>query len=88
MPKESVKNSKDRLVKIFEAPTVSEALVVRGLLNSAGIYAPDFESAEPFRLNESPEGWHEAEVWVPESQADEARQILAEYSNKGPSLDE
>ncbi len=75
-------NSQNRLVKVFEAPTVSEALVVRGLLKSAGIHAPDFETAEPFPMHEPPEGWHDAEVWVPESQAEDARRILAAYSRE------
>jgi hypothetical protein len=52
------------------------------LLQSAGISAPDFEAAEPFPMHEPPEGWHDAEVWVPESQAEDARHILAEYSKK------
>jgi hypothetical protein len=74
--------SNDVLVKVFEAATVSEAMVVRGLLQSGGILAPDFEAAEPFPMHEPPEGWHDAEVWVPQSQADDARRILAEYSGK------
>ena len=80
-------NSENYLVKVFEAPTASEAMVVRGLLQSAGISAPDFQSAEPFPMNEPPEGWHDAEVWVPESQAEDARRILSEYS-KSPARDE
>lgn len=78
-------SSKDYLVRIFEAATVSEAMVVRGLLQSAGISAPDFEAAEPFPMHEPPEGWHDAEVWVPESQAEDARRILAGYSTKPAS---
>jgi len=68
----------DKLVKVFEAPTITEATVVRGLLQSAGIFAPDFESAEPFALHDPPQGWHDAEIWVPESQAEEARRVIAE----------
>jgi len=75
-------NPKDYLVKIFEAGTMAEAMVVRGLLQSAGISAPNFEAAEPFPMHEPPEGWHDAEVWVPASQADDARRILAEYPGK------
>ena len=69
---------KDKLVKVFEAPTITEATVVRSLLQSAGIFAPDFESAEPFVLHDPPQGWHDAEVWVPESQAEEARVLIAQ----------
>jgi hypothetical protein len=71
-------NGKERLVKVFEAPTITEATVVRSLLRSAGIFAPDFEAAEPFALHDPPEGWHDAEIWVPESQAMEARRVIAE----------
>lgn len=70
--------SKDRLIKVYEAPTIAETMVLRGILNSAGIYAPDFDTVDPFPLHDPPEGWHSAEVWVPESQAEEARRIIAE----------
>ncbi len=73
-------DSQNYLVKVFEAATASEAMVVRGLLQSAGISSPDFQSAEPFPMNEPPEGWHDAEVWVPKSQAEDARAILSGYS--------
>jgi hypothetical protein len=68
----------ERLVKVFEAPTITEAVVVRSLLKSAGIFSPDFESAEPFALHDLPEGWHDAEIWVPESQAADARKVIEE----------
>jgi Putative prokaryotic signal transducing protein len=79
------KNEHDNLVKVFEATTVSEALVVRGLLKSAGIYAPDFDSTEPFALNDPPEGSRDSEVWVPESQAEDARRIIADATRSSAS---
>jgi hypothetical protein len=69
-------------VKVYEAPTVAEAIVVRGLLKSVGIYAPDFDTVDPFPLHDPPEGWHSSEIWVPESQAEEARRIIAESRMK------
>lgn len=78
------KKEDDKLVKVFEATTVSEALVVRGLLQSAGIYAPGFDSTEPFALNDPPEGSRDSEVWVPESQAEDARRIIGS-ATKGPA---
>jgi len=54
-------------------------MVIRGLLESAGIHSPDFDSADPFPLNEVPEGAHGSEVYVLESQAKEAKRIIAEY---------
>ena len=70
------REKKEKLVQVFQAPTITEATVVRSLLRSAGIFAPDFESAEPFALHDPPQGWHDAEVWVPESQAEEARLLI------------
>lgn len=76
------RHSNDRLVKIYEAPTVAETIVLRGLLKSAGIYAPDFDTVDPFPLRDPPEGWHSSEIWVPESQAEEARRIIGESRMK------
>lgn len=76
---------KEKLVKVFEAPTITEATVVRSLLRSAGIFSPDFESAEPFALHDPPEGWHDAEVWVAESQAEDARTVIADAQKGGAS---
>lgn len=77
--------SKERLVKVYDAPTNSEAMVVRGLLQSAGFHAPDFDALDPFPMHDPPEGWHSSEVWVPESQANEARQILMKSGNNNPA---
>lgn len=71
------RSPKDQLVKIYEAPTIAETMVLRGLLKSAGIYAPDFDTVDPFPLHDPPEGWHSSEIWVPASQAEEARRIIA-----------
>ena len=76
------RHANDRLVKVYEAPTVAETMVLRGLLKSAGIYAPDFDTVDPFPLHDPPEGWHSSEIWVPESQAEEARRIIAESRMK------
>ena len=76
------RHAKDRLVKVYEAPTVAETMVLRGLLKSAGIYAPDFDMVDPFPLHDPPEGWHSSEIWVPESQAEKAHRIIAESRMK------
>jgi hypothetical protein len=70
-------------VVVFEATTTSEALVVRGLLHSAGIDSPDFDAADPFPMKEPPEGVHGTEVWVRESQASDAARII-EKAQKNP----
>ena len=81
---EEKKDPKDRLVKVFEAPTIAEAIVIRGVLKSVGIYAPDLDNAEPFPMHEPPEGgWHSSEIWVPESQVEDARRAIAEARQSG-----
>lgn len=62
-----------------------EAVVVRGLLESAGIHSPNPASTDPFPMGEAVAGFRDTDVVVLESQADEARRIIAEYleSNEG-----
>jgi hypothetical protein len=71
--------SGERVVVAHTAGTASEAMVIRGLLESAGIHSPGFDSSEPFPLNESPEGTHGSEVYVLESRAKEAKKLIEEY---------
>jgi hypothetical protein len=73
------RHANDRMVVAYTAGTAAEAMVVRGLLESAGIHSPDFDSADPFPLNEPPEGAHGAEVYVMQSQEAEARRVIAEH---------
>jgi len=54
-------------------------MVIRGLLESAGIASPASTSTDPFPLREPPKGTHGVEIQVLESQADEARRIIADY---------
>jgi hypothetical protein len=70
----------EKLVVAHTADTASEAMVIRGLLESAGIHSPEFGSADPFPLNEAPEGTHGPEILVRESQAAEAKKLIAEYA--------
>ena len=81
------KDSHEPFVVVFEATTTAEALVVRGLLQSAGIDSPDFDAADPFPMKEPPEGVHGAEVWVRESQAEDAARII-EKAQKNTSSTE
>jgi len=75
----------DKLVVAYNADTASEAMVIRGLLESAGIHSPEFGTADPFPLNESPEGTHGPEIFVRESQAAEAKKLIAEYAKGNAS---
>lgn len=70
----------EKLVIAHTAESVSEAMVIRGLLESAGIHSLGSAAADPFPLNESPEGSQDTEIFVRESQAAEAKKIIAEYA--------
>ena len=71
--------SNERVVVAHMAENATEALVIRGLLESKGIQSPGSVSTDPFPIPENPEGPHNVEIFVLESQADEARKIIAEY---------
>lgn len=73
----------ERVVVVHTASTAAEAMVIRGLLESAGIDSPGSVSSDPFPLNESPD-MHGVEVYARESQADEARRIISESSQGDP----
>lgn len=73
------KNQPERTVQVHTAGSWTEAVVIRGLLESAGIASPGSVSTDPFPLREPPEGTHGTEIVVLESHADEARRIIADY---------
>ena len=77
--------SQERVVVAYTAGTAAEAMVVRGLLESAGISSPGSSSIVPFPLRESPEGTHGVEVYVLEPRADEARKLIEEYQKGNQS---
>jgi Putative prokaryotic signal transducing protein len=71
--------AKQRVVNAYTAGSASEAMVIRGLLESAGIQSPNPVTTDPFPLNEPPEGTHGVEIYVLESRRDEARRIIEDY---------
>lgn len=71
--------SHERIVVAHTAESATEAMVIRSLLESAGIDTPDAISTDPFPIPENPEEPHNLEIRVLESQADEARKVIAEY---------
>jgi len=83
-------HSKEKVVVAHVAGSAEEAMVIRGLLASAGIDSPGSSSADPFPVNEPLDGSHGVDVLVLESQADEARRLIAEYvkDNASSSGDE
>ena len=76
----------EKVIVVHHAGTSTEALVLRGLLESAGIASPASTSTDPFPLREPPKGTHGVEIQVLESQADDARLIIADYLASGPLL--
>jgi len=71
--------TRESVIVVHQAGTWTEAVVIRGLLESAGIASPAPTSTDPFPLREPPKGTHGVEILVLASQAEEARSILAEY---------
>lgn len=71
--------SKERAVLVHTAESIPEAMVIRGLLESAGIRSPGSVSSTPFPVSESPTGGRGVEIYTLESQAEEARTLIEEY---------
>ncbi len=77
-------HSNEAVVVAYTAESATEAMVIRSLLQSAGIVTPGFVSADPFPIPENPEDPH-TEILVLESRVDEARKIIAEYQTGNSS---
>jgi hypothetical protein len=84
--------TREKVVIAHTAGTWTEAVVIRGLLESAGITSPASTTTDPFPMREPPEGARGVEIVVLESQAEEARRIIADYlddseivTDEGPS---
>jgi hypothetical protein len=71
--------SNERVVVAHTAESATEAMVIRSLLESAGVATPGSVSTDPFPIPEDPENPHNLEILVLESEADEARKVIAEY---------
>ncbi|MGH9740283.1 MAG: hypothetical protein ACRD4X_17105 [Candidatus Acidiferrales bacterium] len=71
--------SRERAVLVHAADSIAGAMVIRGLLESAGIRSPGSASSNPFPVSESPGGGRGVEIYALESQAEEARNLIDEY---------
>lgn len=82
-------HNKEKIVVIHAAGSATEAMVIRGLLQSAGIESPGSGTSDPFPMAESGDAFRDSDVIVLESQADEARKVIAEYlrSNEGIEIE-
>lgn len=73
------KPQNERAVAVYTAGSESEALVIRGLLESSGIRVPPAVSPDPFPVtdaNMSRGTNHGVEVYVYEPDANEAQRII------------
>lgn len=84
----SNQRSREPVVIAHTAGTAAEAMVIRGLLESAGIHSPAPGSVDPFPLREAPKGTHGNEICVLESQVEEARRIIEEYQRSNASAND
>lgn len=66
-------------VVVYRAESWTEAIVIRGLLESAGIESPPLTRTDPYPFSNPPADFPGAEVLVRESDVDEARRIIDEY---------
>jgi hypothetical protein len=75
----------EKLVKVFDSEQESEALVVKGLLDSAGI-ENDLQSAS--LLQDAFPGLGGMIILVREDDAEKARSLIEEYRQSGPAANE
>jgi hypothetical protein len=75
-----------RTVMVHQAGSSTEAVVIRGLLQSRGISSPGSAGQDPFPMREPPEGFRDTDILVLESQAEEARRVIAEYLTSSDSI--
>ena len=69
----------EETVAVHRADSWTEAVVLRGLLESAGIDSPPLTRTDPYPFSNPPADFPGAEILVRESQVEEARTIIAEY---------
>jgi hypothetical protein len=77
-------NPNEKLVKVFDSEDESEALVVKGLLDSAGI---DSDLASASLLQDAFPGMGGMLILVREEDAGEARRVIAEGRQSAPDDD-
>ena len=87
MAEKKGKSSNEETVVIHQAGSWTEALVIRGLLESAGIDSPPLTRTDPFPLGEPPADIPGVEILARASQAEEARGIIAEYLAGNQSIE-
>jgi hypothetical protein len=75
----------DPVIIVHHPATSTEAMVIRGLLESAGIEAHDFTAGKPMTMHSHPSGFEAHDIAVLAPDAEDAKRIIKEYlfSNEG-----
>ena len=84
-PAGRVPDPNEKLVKVFDSEQESEALVVKGLLDSAGI---DSDLTSVDAVQEMFPGVGGMVILVREEDADQARGLIEEYRQSNPPTDD
>jgi hypothetical protein len=75
----------EETVAVHRADSWTEAVVIRGLLESAGIDSQPLTRTDPYPFRNPPADFPGAEILVRESQVEEARRIIADYLASPPA---
>jgi hypothetical protein len=75
----------EETVAVHRADSWTEAIVIRGLLESAGIDSQPLTRTDPYPFRNPPADFPGAEILVRESQVEEARRIIADYLASPPA---
>lgn len=79
--------SRDALVIVHRATTSTEAMIIRSVLESAGLKVPDFTPGEPFPMHVPPAGMTDGDIAVLSSQAEDAKRIIADYLSSSEGVE-
>jgi hypothetical protein len=78
-------NPNEKLVKVFDSELESEAMIVKGLLESAGI---DSDLTSAAMIQDMFPGLGGMIILVREQDAESARRLIEEYRQSNPPTDE
>lgn len=83
--REKEKEPQEETVAVHRADSWTEAVVLRGLLESAGIHSQPLTRTDPYPFRNPPADFPGAEILVRESQVEEARRIISDYLASPPA---
>ena len=73
-------------VVVHKAGSPTEAIVVRGLLEGVGIHLPETPGGDASPANDPLSGTAGVDIEVPQSRAEQARRIIADYLASGENI--